>query len=156
MQHVVSDSSFNDFLTGALSALPPANFLAFSKAELDRVNEDLDLLEIVNSIKSTFNYSLQLRKKFREQIEDMEDMEEYDEDEWKKILKSYVKLKADVTDEIDGLDRADTGKEEIEEENDEDANKEDFWNFIYEFKHVLNEKDLEMVLKYVVKKRQKK
>ena len=58
----------------------------------------------------------------------MEDMEEYDEDEWKKILKSYVKLKADVTDEIDGLDSADTGKEEDDE--DEDTDKEDFWNFI--------------------------
>ena len=28
-------------------------------------NEDQDLLEIINDIKSTFNYSLQLRKKFR-------------------------------------------------------------------------------------------
>ena len=33
---VVSDSSFNDFLTGALSA-SPRTFLTFSNAELDRV-----------------------------------------------------------------------------------------------------------------------
>jgi len=28
-------------------------------------NEDQDLLEIINDIKSTFNYSLKMRKKFR-------------------------------------------------------------------------------------------
>ena len=38
----------------------------------DALNEHQDLLEIINDIKSTFNYSLQLRKKFREKIEDME------------------------------------------------------------------------------------
>ena len=85
----------------------------------------------------------------------MEDMEEYDEDEWKKILKSYAKLEADVTDEIDGLDSAGTGKGEDEEEKDEDTHKEDFWNFIYEFKHVLNEKDLKMV-ENILSKNQKK
>ena len=42
--------------------------------------------------------SLQLRKKFREKIEDMD---EYDQDEWKKILKSYAKLEAGVKDEIE-------------------------------------------------------
>ena len=44
----------------------------------DLFNENQDLLEIINDIKSTFDYSLQLRKKFREKIEDME---EYDQDE---------------------------------------------------------------------------
>ena len=39
---MVSDSSFNDFLTGALSA-PPRTFLAFSNAELDRVNDKTDI-----------------------------------------------------------------------------------------------------------------
>ena len=80
-------------------------------------------------------------------------MEEYDQDEWKKILKSYAKLKAAVKDEIDCLDNADKGKEE---ERDEDTKNEDFLDFIYELKHVLNEKDLEMVEKYVVKEAEKK
>merc|ERR1712055_1103811 len=77
--------------------------------ESENDTEDHDLLEIINDIKSTFNYSLQLRKKFREKIEDME---EYEQEEWKKILKSYAKLEASVKDEIEGLESADKGEEE--------------------------------------------
>ena len=40
----------------------------------DLFNENQDLLEIINDIKSTFNYGLQLRKKFREKIENMEEL----------------------------------------------------------------------------------
>merc|ERR1712015_514482 len=85
----------------------------------DALNEHQDLLEIINDIKSTFNYSLQLRKKFREKIEDMEG---YEQEEWKKILKSYAKLEASVKDEIEGLESADKGQEEDEEE---DGDKEE-------------------------------
>ena len=59
----------------------------------DLFNENQDLLEIINDIKSTLKYGLQLRKKFREKIENME---EYAQDEWKEILKSYAKLEASV------------------------------------------------------------
>ena len=129
----------------------------------DLFNENQDLLEIINDIKSTFDYSLQLRKKFREKIENME---EYDQDEWKKILKSYAKLKASVKDEIEGLDSTDKSEEDdedVEEEDKEegedegkDAENEDFWDFIKEFKHALNEKDLKMVEKYFDKEAEKK
>ena len=108
------------------------------------INDNQDLLEIINDIKSTFNYTLQLRKKFREKIEDMEI---YDQDEWTKILKSYAKLEAAVKDETDGLGSAD--KEE------EDEEKEDFWDFIYEFKHVLTEKGLKRIRKYFFKAAEK-
>merc|ERR1712240_106299 len=111
--------------------------------ESESDTEDQDLLEIINDIKSTFNYSLQLRKKFREKIEDME---EYEQEEWKKILKSYAKLEASVKDEIEGLDSVDKGEEEEEEEK--ALTKEDFWDFIKEFKHALNKTDLKMVEKY--------
>ena len=140
--------------------------------ESENDTEDQDLLEIINDIKSTFDYSLQLRKKFREKIEDME---EYDQDEWKKILKSYAKLEAGVKDENEGLDNADKGEEEDGEEDDKegedeeededkeegedegnDATKEDFWDFIKEFKHALNEKDLKMVEKYFDREAEKK
>merc|ERR1711942_23034 len=95
----------------------------------DLFNENQDLLEIINDIKSTFNYGLQLRKIFREKIENME---EYDQDEWEKILKSYAKLEASVKDEMEGLDSA--VDEDNEEENEgNDASKEDFWDFIKEF-----------------------
>ena len=134
------------------------------------INDNQDLLEIINDIKSTFNYSLQLRKKFREKIEDME---EYDQDEWTKILKSYAKLEAAVKDETDGLDsgdkeEAEEGEEEEEEDEEEDEEdeedeeeekdeeKEDFWDFIYEFKHVLTEKGLKRFRKYFVKAAEKK
>ena len=98
-------------------------------------------------------------------------MEEYEQDEWKKILKSYAKLEAGVKDENEGLDNADKGEEEdgdIEEEGDEeeddkegedekdDATKEDFWDFVKEFKHALNEKDLEMVKMYFDREAEKK
>jgi len=126
----------------------------------DLFNENQDLLEIINDIKSTFNYGLQLRKIFREKIENME---EYDQDEWKKILKSYAKLEASVKDEIEGLDSSDKSeedkeevKEEDKEEGDDHEEKEDFWDFIKEFKHVLNEKDLKMVEKYFDKEAEKK
>ena len=130
------------------------------------INDNQDLLEIINDIKSTFNYSLQLRKKFREKIGDMEI---YDQDEWTKILKSYAKLEAVVRDATDGLYSSDT-EEEVEEEEEEedeeedeedeeeekDEEKEDFWDFIYEFKHVLTEKGLKRIRKYFVKAAEKK
>ena len=122
----------------------------------DLFNENQDLLEIINDIKSTFNYSLQLRKKFREKIENME---EYDQDEWKEILKSYAKLEASVKDEIEGLDSTDKEEEEeeVKEEDEEnDATKEHFWDFIKEFRHALNETDLKMVKKYFDKEAEKK
>ena len=135
----------------------------------DALTEHQDLLEIINDIKSTFDYSLQLRKKFREKIEDME---EYEQDEWKKILKSYAKLEAGVKDENEGLDNGDKGEEEDEEkeeggdeeededkeeggDKEEDSTKEDFWDFIKEFKHALNQKDLKMVKKYFDKEAEK-
>ena len=125
------------------------------------INDNQDLLEIINDIKSTFNYSLQLRKKFREKIEDME---EYEQDEWTKILKSYAKLEAAVKDETDGLDSGDKEEaeegEEQEEKDEEEAKDgekdEDFWDFIYEFKHVLTEKGLKRIRKYFVKAAEKK
>ena len=137
--------------------------------ESESDTEDQDLLEIINDIKSTFNYSLQLRKKFREKIEDME---EYEQEEWKKILKSYAKLEASVKDEIEGLDSVDKGEEEEEDKEegddeedegeegedegkDDQSEKEDFWDFIKEFKHVLNGKDLKMVEKYFDKEAEK-
>ena len=118
--------------------------------ESESDTEDQDLLEIINDIKSTFNYSLQLRKKFREKIEDMG---EYDQDERRKILKSYAKLEAAVKDETDGLDSGDKEEAEKEEEEEED---EDFWDFIYEFKHILTEKGLKRLKKYFVKEAEKK
>ena len=131
----------------------------------DLFNENQDLLEIINDIKSTFNYGLQLRKIFREKIENME---EYDQDEWKKILKSYAKLEASVKDENDGLDRAEDEEKDDEDEEEEDeeegedegkddhSEKEDFWDFIKEFKHALNETDLEMVEEYFDREAEKK
>ena len=83
----------------------------------DLFNENQDLLEIINDIKSTFNYGLHLRKKFREKIEDME---EYEQEEWKKILKSYAKLEASVKDEIEGLDSTDKNEEKEEDVKEED------------------------------------
>ena len=119
----------------------------------DLFNENQDLLEIINDIKSTFNYGLHLRKKFREKIENME---EYDQDEWKEILRSYAKLEASVKDENEGLDITDKEDNDEEEDQGNDAEKEDFWDFIQEFKHVLNEKDLKMVEKYFDKEAEKK
>ena len=132
--------------------------------ESESDTEGQDLLEIINDIKSTFNYSLQLRKKFREKIEDME---EYEQEEWKKILKSYAKLEASVQDENEGLDSVEEKEDEVEDEKDEgekgedegkddDLEKEDFWDFIKEFKQVFNEKDLKMVKKYFDKEAEKK
>ena len=141
-----------------------------TRDESESDTEDQDLLEIINDIKATFNYSLQLRKKFREKIEDME---EYEQEEWKKILKSYAKLEASVKDEIEGLDSVDKGEEEEEEDKeegddeedegeegedegkDDQTEKEDFWDFIKEFKHALNGKDLKMVEKYFDKEAEK-
>ena len=132
--------------------------------ESESDTEDQDLLEIINDIKATFNYSLQLRKKFREKIEDME---EYESEEWKKILKSYAKLEASVKDENEGLDSVEEKEDEVEDENDEgekgedegkddDLEKEDFWDFIKEFKHALNETDSKMVEKYFDREVEKK
>merc|ERR1712240_977976 len=129
--------------------------------ESESDTEDQDLLEIINDIKATFNYSLQLRKKFREKIEDME---EYESEEWKKILKSYAQLEASVKNEIEGLDSVDKGEDEEEEEEEDKeegedegkaSTKEDFWDFIKEFKHALNKTDLKMVEKYFDKEAEK-
>ena len=67
-----------------------------------------------------------------------------------------------VKDEIEGLDSTDKSEEKEEEVKEEDkeeggdSTKEDFWDFIKEFKHVLNEKDLKMVEKYFDKEAEKK
>ena len=82
---------------------------------------------------------MQLRKKFREKIEDVE---EYNQEEWKKILKSYAELEAYTKYENDKRKEEDE-KEEAEEEKDDEKNddtiKEDFWKAINKFKQVLNE-----------------
>ena len=97
-------------------------------------------------------------------------MEEYDQDEWKKILKSYAELEASVKDENDGLDSAEEDEEKDDEEGedeedegegkekekDDNSKKEDFWDFIKEFKHVLNKTDLKMVEKYFDREAEKK
>ena len=88
-------------------------------------------------------------------------MEEYDQDDWKKILKSYAELEASVKDENDGLDSAeeeedDDDEDEEEKEKKDGSIKEDFWDFIKEFKHVLNETDLKMVEKYFDREAEKK
>merc|ERR1712121_603059 len=61
---------------------------------------------------------------------------------------------------MEGLDSAVEDKEEVKEEDKEEGDdheeKEDFWDFIKEFKHVLNEKDLKMVEKYFDKEAEKK
>merc|ERR1711949_144981 len=106
-------------------------------------NENQDLLEIINDIKSTFNYSVQLRKKFREKIENME---EYEQDEWNKILKSYAKLEASVKDENEGLDSVEEKEDEVEEEKDEGEKGEDEGK----------DDDLKMVEKYFDKEAEKK
>ena len=112
---------------------------------------------------------MQLRKKFREKIEDME---EYEQEEWKKILKSYAKLEASVKDEIEVLDSVDKEEEEEEDKEegddeeeegeegedegkDDKSEKENFGDFIKEFKHALNGKDLKMVEKYFDKEAEK-
>ena len=94
-------------------------------------------------------------------------MEEYEQEEWKKILKSYAKLEASVKDEIEGLDSTDKSEEDNEDVEEEDkeegedegmdnhAEKEDFWDFIKEFKHALNENDLKLVKKYFDKEAEK-
>jgi hypothetical protein len=65
-------------------------------------------------------------------------------------------LEASVKDENEGLDSTDKEDNDEEEDQGNDAEKEDFWDFIQEFKHVLNEKDLKMVEKYFDKEADKK
>merc|ERR1711891_105834 len=57
--------------------------------------------------------------------------------------------------EEEGDEEEDEGKEEGEDEKD-DATKEDFWDFVKEFKHALNEKDLKRVKKYFDREAEKK
>ena len=89
---------------------------------------------------------------------------------WGVLLKSpkNAELEASVKDENDGLDSADKEEDEDDEEKvdeeggdekekkDDDSVKEDFWDFIKESKHALNEKDLEMVEKYFDREAEKK
>merc|ERR1711954_599782 len=61
---------------------------------------------------------------------------------------------------MEGLDSNDKGEEDDkdveEEDKGNDATNEDFWDFIKEFKHALNDKDLKMVEKYFNKESEKK
>merc|ERR1711872_26131 len=70
-------------------------------------------------------------------------------------------------DENEGLDSVEEKEDEVEDEKDEgekgeddgkddDLEKEDFWDFIKEFKQVFNEKDLKMVEKYFDREAEKK
>merc|ERR1711867_374723 len=73
----------------------------------------------------------------------------------------------DKEEEEEGLDSVEEKEDEVEDEKDEgekgedegkddDLEKEDFWDFIKEFKQVFNEKDLKMVKKYFDKEAEKK
>ena len=69
-------------------------------------------------------------------------MEEYNQEEGKKILKSYAELEAYTKNENDKRkeeDEKEEAEEEKDDENNDDTIKEDFWKAINKFKQVLNE-----------------
>ena len=70
----------------------------------------------------------------------MNELDEYDK---KKVIKSYASLEVKVKDEKDG----------IENEN-EDCNKDDFWDFVLEFRDMLEE-DSKLLDNYVAVEKEK-
>ena len=65
-----------------------------------------------------------MRREYRKALKQLNDLDEYDK---KKVIKSYAKLEVSVKDEKDGI-----------ENGNEDCNKDDFWDVLFEFKDMLD------------------
>ena len=110
------------------------------------------MLDIIHDIESTFDYTLELRKRYRKALKHLNRL---DSDEKKNVLKSYATLEVSVQYEMNGLEEEEEDKEEEEkEEKEEDSNKEHFWDFVYELRDVL-EQDMHILEKYVEKAKSK-
>ena len=98
-------------------------------------NNNFHLLHIINDTQSIFEYCIKLRKEYRKALKQLNDLDEYDA---RAVLKSYAKLEVIVKDDQFG----------IENENINNESDDDFWDFVFEFRDILEE-DTKLLENYV-------
>ena len=103
-------------------------------------NNKLHLLHIINDTQAIFEYCRIMRKEYRKALKQFDNL---NEDDTRAVLKSYAKLEVSVKDEQYGI--------ENENNNEKD---DDFWDFVFEFRDIVEE-DSKMLENYVVVEKEK-
>ena len=107
----------------------------------DDEDEDVDndnkfhLLHIINDTRSIFEYCIKLRKEYRIALKQFNNLNEEDT---RSVIKSYAKLEVIVKDDQFG----------IENDNNNNESDDDFWDFVFEFRDILEE-DTKLLDNYV-------
>merc|ERR1712055_494267 len=101
---------------------------------IDNDNE-FHLLHSINDTRSIFEYCIKLRKLYRNALKQLNDLDEYDKT---KVIESYAKLEVIVKDDQYG----------IENDNINNESDDDFWDFVFEFRDILEE-DTKLLENYV-------
>ena len=101
----------------------------------EMLDNEFTLLHIINDTQSIFEYCIKLRKEYRKALKQLNDLDEYDA---RAVLKSYAKLEVIVKDDQFG----------IENDNINNESDDDFWDFVFEFRDILEE-DTKLLENYV-------
>ena len=109
--------------------------------DTEEEEDTFHLLYLINDIGAIHEYCMGLRKEYRKALKQLNNLDEYDREQ---VIKSYAKLEVSVKDEQQG----------IENEND-NCNKDDFWDFVFEFRDVLDE-DTKQLDNYVAVEKERK
>ena len=101
----------------------------------DDNDNNFHLLHIINDTQSIFEYCIKLRKEYRKVLKQFNNLNEEDA---RSVIKSYAKLEVIVKDDQFG----------IENDNDNNETGDDFWDFVFEFRDILEE-DSQLLDNYV-------
>merc|ERR1712208_97139 len=93
------------------------------------------LLHIINDTRSIFEYCIKLRKEYRIALKQFNNLNEEDT---RSVIKSYAKLEVIVKDDQFGIENDDNNNE----------SDDDFWDFVFEFRDILEE-DTKLLDNYV-------
>merc|ERR1711888_329128 len=85
----------------------------------DEDDDEFHLLDLINDIESTHEYCIAMRREYRKALKQLNDLNESDK---QKVIESYAKLEVSIMDEQFGI------------ENENNNEKEDFWDFVFEFR----------------------
>ena len=88
-----------------------------------------------------YEHCIQLKKAYRKCLKNLNDLNESDR---KKVIQSYATLEVKIKDDQFGIEN---------EENDE-CGKEDYWDFVFEFRDMLDE-DMKLLENYVAVEKEK-
>ena len=90
----------------------------------DEDDDEFHLLDLILDIESTHKYCIAMRREYRKALKQLNDLGESDK---QKVIESYAKLEVSIMDEQFGI------------ENENNNEKDDLWDFVFEFRDMLEE-----------------